>query len=167
MEPIEGKPNRVLRSAELEWEDYTEGSVRFGDRTIPLGAHGGGTQIAVNLVELPPAKQSCPFHYHVREEEHVFVVSGRCAVRIGEGREEAGPGDYVCFPANTGVAHAVLNPFEEPCRMLVIGTVNQPDEVCVYPDSQKAYVRALKAMVPWPQPTLSYDHGEDNDTPAS
>ena len=158
---IVAKPNRPLASAALPWLDYvSEG--RFGDRTVPLGDHGGGTQIGFNLVELPPGKQSCPFHYHMREEEHFFVLEGRCVLRSGEDEHEMGPGDYVCFPAGTRVAHATLNPFAEPCRMLVVGS-RRSDEVSVYPDSAKARVAALGAMIRWPQEGLAYDDGEPSE----
>ncbi len=167
-EPIQPRPNVPLPSAELPWEDYTRDSVRFGDRTVPLGAHGGGTQLGFNLVELPPGKQSCPFHYHLREEEHFFILEGRCILRSGDERYEMKAGDYACFPAGTGVAHATLNPFAEPCRMIVVGTPRaHPLEVAVFPDSGKANLRALKTLVPWPQESLGYDHGERNDDPVT
>lgn len=159
------RPNEVLRSEELAWEDYTGDSARFGDRTIPLGALGGARQMGFNLVELPPGKQSCPFHYHMLEEEHFFVISGRCVLRRGEERFVMGPGDYVCFPAGAELGHATLNPFEEPCRMIVAGSPPAaPGEVVVFPDSGKARIRSLKSMIPWPQDSLGYDHGEDGET---
>lgn len=168
MTEITPTPNVRLRSAELPWLDYSQDSARFGDKTIPLGSHGGAAQIGFNLVELPPKKQSCPFHYHVREEEHFYVLAGRCVLRSGEERFEMGPGDYACFPAGTGVGHATLNPYDEPCRMLVVGTPQaHPLEVCVFPDSSKAKIRALEAIVPWPQESLDYDVGERADEPVA
>jgi uncharacterized cupin superfamily protein len=167
-DPIEPRPNQPLRSGQLPWEDYTGDSRRFGDRTVPLGAHGGATQMGFNLVELPPGKQSCPFHYHLREEEHYFILEGRCVLRSGDERHELQAGDYVCFPAGSGVAHATLNPFPEPCRMIVAGTPPaHPLEICVFPDSGKANIRALKTIVPWPQEGLAFDHGEAVDEPVT
>lgn len=164
-DPIEPRPNVPHRGADLPWEDYTADSVRFGDRTLPLSAHGGATQVGFLVVELPPGKQSCPFHYHLLEEEHYYILEGRCVLRSGEERHEMAAGDYVCFPAGTGVAHAMLNPFDATCRMIVVGTKGGPSEVCVYPDSEKAYLRGLKAIVRWPQESLAYDDGERADEP--
>ena len=165
-QPIEPRPNVPLSASELPWEDYTGDTERFGDRTIPLGAHGGATQLGFNLVELPPGKQSCPFHYHQREEEHFYVLEGRCILRSGEDRHEMKAGDYVCFPAGTGVGHATLNPFREPCRMIVAGTPRaDPFEVVVMPDSGKAKIRALGKLIAWPQEGLDYLHGESTDEP--
>jgi len=113
-------PNVPLRVGELPWERWQEGQ-RFGGADIPLGALAGGTQIGVNLMELPPKKQSCPFHWHQREEEHFYVLAGRCVLRSGAERHEMGPGSYVCFPAGTRVAHAFENtPSKIPSTRCVV-----------------------------------------------
>ncbi len=160
---IEPRPNIPHASAELPVEDYVTGA-RFGDRTIPLGAHGGGTKLGFHVVELPPGRQSCPFHYHSLEEEHFFILEGRCILRSGDDRHEMKAGDYVCFPGGTGVAHATLNPFDEPCRMIVVGT-KEPNDVMVYPDSGKAMVKLLKQVIRWPQEKLDFNEGEQADVP--
>ena len=47
--------------------------MRFAGAEIPLSRLGGGRDIGVNLVTVPPGKQSCPMHYHVHEEEHFYI----------------------------------------------------------------------------------------------
>ena len=138
------RPNEPIRSSELPWQDFTGLSPRFGARLRPLADHGGATAMGFSIWELPPGRQSCPFHSHRIEEEHFFVLEGRCVLRTGKAGEEdkrrdMAAGDYVCFPADTGVAHAFLNPFAEPCRLIVAGTPRRDrNEVCIYPDSGKA-----------------------------
>lgn len=156
-------PNVPLRAAELPWDHWSEGT-RFGGADVPLGKLGGCTQIGFNLMELPPGKQSCPFHWHQREEEHFYVLAGRCVLRSGDARHEMGPGDYVGFPAGTGVAHAFENPFDEPCRLVAVGS-KDPDEIAVYPDSGKMKLRALGQIVPLPENSLDYWQGERPDEP--
>ncbi|MDF1664220.1 MAG: cupin domain-containing protein, partial [Planctomycetota bacterium] len=90
---IPATPNVPVKSGDLEWEDYSTDSVRFGDKTLPLGDYGGATQLGFNLVELPPGKQSCPFHYHMKEEEHYYILEGRCILRSGDDRHEMKAGD--------------------------------------------------------------------------
>jgi uncharacterized cupin superfamily protein len=137
---------------------------------IPLAALGGATQLGVNLVELAPGKQSCPLHWHMREEEHFYVLEGRCVLRTQDDddptmeRHELAAGDYVCFPANGRVAHAFENPFTEPCRMLAIGT-RDPAEIAVYPESKKMKLRALDVIVPMPDMPIDYWAGEHADEP--
>jgi uncharacterized cupin superfamily protein len=53
-------------------------------------------------------------------------------------------GDYVCFPAGQKVGHAFMNSGKGPCSYLMIGERN-PNDVCVYPDSNKIAVNALGA----------------------
>ena len=150
--------NVPIATAELAWDHWEEGA-RFGGAHIPLGEIGGARDVGVNLVELLPHKQSCPFHWHLREEEHFFVLSARCVLRPGDARHEMGPMDYVCFPAGTRVAHCFENPFDEPCRILAIGT-RDPDEIAVYPDSRKMKLRALGLIVPLSETSLDYWEGE-------
>jgi uncharacterized cupin superfamily protein len=54
-----------------------------------------------------------------------------------------GPGDYVCFPAGQKIGHSFLNSGNGPCSYLMIGERN-PADVCIYPDSNKISVRAIK-----------------------
>ncbi len=53
------------------------------------------------------------------------------------------PGDYVCFPAGRKIGHSFLNSGKGPCRYLMIGT-RDPNDVCVYPHSNKLAVSALR-----------------------
>ena len=154
-------PNVPIHTADLDHGFHGKGA-RFGASGVWLSRMAGAEQVHVNRIVLPPGKQNCPHHWHLREEEHFYVLSGRCVLRSGEERYECGPGDYVCFPAGTGVPHSFENPFDGDCTMLTIGGYD-PHEVCVYPDSGKASVRGLKAMVPWPQENLDYWHGEAVD----
>jgi uncharacterized cupin superfamily protein len=161
-------PNQPVRAAEIRpehWEVFEEGA-RFGSRFVRLGKLGGATQLGFNIDVIPPGKQSCPFHYHQREEEHFYILEGRCVLRTGDDRHEMGPGDYVCFPARTGVAHCFENPFDAECRLISVGPFD-PDEVCVYPDSGKVLIRSLGKMAPAPESSLDYFHGEPADEPLS
>ncbi len=142
----------------MAFDRWQEGE-RFGAAEIPLGDLGGARDIGVNLVELTPGRQSAPLHWHLREEEHFYVLDGRCVLRVDDTRHVMGAGDYVCFPPATRVAHCFENPYDEPCRLLAIGS-RVPDEIAVYPDSRKMKLRALGMIVPLPDEGLDYWHGE-------
>lgn len=156
-------PNAPIATAGLAFDRWQHGE-RFAGAEIPLGAMGGATQLGVNLVELVPGKQSCPLHWHLREEEHFYVIDGRCVLRTDDTRTPMGPGDYVCFPAGTRVAHCFENPYAEPCRLLAIGS-RIADEIAVYPESKKMKLRALQTIVPLPEHALDYWEGEAVGTP--
>jgi uncharacterized cupin superfamily protein len=161
----EPRPNVPIRVADHKPEEWSQGQ-RFGGRDLAISRMAGAEQVHVNLMVVPPGKQSCPFHYHMREEEHFYVLAGRCVLRSGADRYTVQPGDYVCFPAGTGVAHSFENPFDQDCSILAIGP-NDPAEIAVYPDSHKAKLRAARTIIPWPQESLDYWHGEREHTPVT
>ena len=99
--------------------------------------------LGVNQARVPPGKTACPFHYHQRADEAFFVVSGTGVLRYGDELIALRPGDCVSCPARTQVAHQIANTGKEDLIYLSIGR-NDPDEVCVYPDSGKVWVRSLK-----------------------
>ena len=156
-------PNLPISSSELEIDRFAHGE-RFSGGWIPLGALGGARDIGVNLVELAPRMQSCPFHWHLREEEHFYVIEGACVLRTSEGRFPMKPGDYVCFPAGERVAHCFENPHDAPCRVVAIGA-RRSDEIAVYPDSGKMKLRALHLIVPFDDESLDYWQGEAVEQP--
>jgi uncharacterized cupin superfamily protein len=158
------QPNLPIHISEHAFDEWHEGE-RFGGRDLPLSDLAGAQQIGVNITVVPPGRQSAPFHWHAREEEHFYVLRGRCILRTGETRHEVREGHYGCFPAGTRVGHAFENPFAEECHVLVIGN-RLPDEICVYPDSGKLKVRAraIESLMPL-APSLDYWAGEATGEP--
>jgi uncharacterized cupin superfamily protein len=104
-----------------------------------------GGRLGVNLSRLRKGHTTCPFHYHHRDDEVFFVLSGRGVLRFGDALHEIGPGDCISCPAGTRVGHQIANPFEEDLVYLGIGP-NDPNEVCVYPDTGKILVRAERRI---------------------
>jgi uncharacterized cupin superfamily protein len=131
----------VLNLDEVEEECSFEGE-HWGHAWKGLTRIG---KLGVNQTRLPPGRVAVPFHHHRRADEVFFVLSGRGVLRYGERLRELRPGDCVACPAGTGIAHQIANPYDEELVYLAIGD-NDPDEVCVYPDSGKVMVRALKAV---------------------
>jgi len=139
-------PVRPIAAESVPWEEWKEGT-RFGSRYRHLtsAACGEGYHVGVQIEELAPGMRTAPAHFHLKEEEHLLVLSGTCTLRLGEERLPLREGDYACFPAGQQVGHCLENEGTEPCRLLVIGE-RRPDEVCVYPDSNKVMVRGLKEI---------------------
>lgn len=135
--------SRPISAESVPWEEWSEGT-RFGSRFRHLTTASAGPryQVGVQIEELPPGKQTSPAHYHLLEEEHVYVLDGSCTLRLGDERHALRAGDYVCFPAGQQLGHCLVNEGGASCRLLVIGQ-QSPDEVCVYTDSGKVMVRRL------------------------
>ncbi len=116
---------------------------------------GGRLGVAYN--RLPPGRAGCPFHSHQREDEVFFVISGEGVLRYGDDVHPIGPGDCIACPAGTGIAHQIANTSSADLVYLAMGP-HDPDEVCVYPDTGKVFVRSLK-RVGWLE-KVDYMQGE-------
>src|SRR5271170_4822099 len=74
-----------------------------------LGDAAGLTQFGVNLLRLPPGAWSSQRHWHSREEEFIYVLSGELML-ITEGQEELlVAGDAAGFPAGEPNGHCLQN----------------------------------------------------------
>ncbi len=157
------KPSGPLAIESLAWQDWRQG-VRFAGRVRVLSDTRGEDKrkIGLSYEELPPGKQSCPFHYHMVEEEHIVALEGEATLRLGEERHTIRAGDYVGFPAGQRAGHCLINETDKPFRFLMIGD-NAPNEVCVYPDSGKVMVSNLGRAIFRDAASLDYWDGEKAD----
>lgn len=94
---------------------------------------GGRAKVGVGYLELPPGSHTGPGHWHSREEEHLYVLSGKATPHLGDRRFALRPGSYVCFPAGQPAAHHLQNTGREPFTYLMIGERIEGDQV-TYPD---------------------------------
>lgn len=101
--------------------------------TAGLSEAGGITQYGAYLQTLQPGARSSTRHWHEREDEFLFVVSGQVTVVENDGKHVLQPGDAACWPAGDANAHCVLNESGEPCSYLIVGT-RLTHDVCHYPD---------------------------------
>lgn len=140
--PDASKP--PISSADVGW-DLEGGGGIFGGQSKHLTYAAVGKSYRVGmLIEAPaPGKRLAPRHYHMLEEEHALILEGRVTLLLDGASHEMTAGDYVCFPAGLKVGHSFLNSGDGPCSYLMIGE-NNPDDVCVYTDSNKVSVRALR-----------------------
>ena len=126
-------------TARVPFEDFVRGE-RFEMHWQRLSTFGGGTQTGVVLETLPPGKQTNQAHYHMLEEEHVYILEGELTVRLGKRHYVMKPGHYVCFPAGQKAEHTLINHTDAPCRYLLVGATH-PHDVAFYPDTGRIGVR--------------------------
>jgi len=138
--PLIVNVDSVEEEVQLEGEHWGGG---FKPLTPALDALKG--RLGANVSRVPPGRTGCPFHTHAREDEVFFVLSGRGVFRYGEQLHQIRAGDCIACPAGSGVAHQIANPFDEDLVYLGVG-LNDPHEVCTYPDSGKVMVRCLKTV---------------------
>lgn len=89
----------------------------FGTR---LSALVGLSRIGVNLLRVPAGKESFVYHSHYREEEWIYIISGRAVAEIDGEEFEVAAGDFMGFPTPS-VAHHLRNPYDEDLVYLVGG----------------------------------------------
>lgn len=104
--------------------------------TASFSDSAGLKQYGAYLQTLQPGARSSTRHWHEREDEFLFVVSGTVTVVENDGPHRLVPGDAACWPAGVGNAHHVLNESNEACSYLIVGT-RLTHDVCHYPDAGK------------------------------
>ena len=97
-----------------------------------LGDAFGLRNFGVNLTTLEPGAQSALLHRHSKQDEFVFVLSGRLTLVTDRGRSELSPGMCAGFPAG-GVAHHLVNESEGPASYLEVGD-RRPGDAGEYPE---------------------------------
>lgn len=85
-----------------------------------LGRPVGLSRLSLSLARIPPGKESFIHHWHMRDEEFVYVLSGRGRAEIGDRVVEVGPGDFMGFTAPS-VGHHLTNPYDEDLVYLMGG----------------------------------------------
>ena len=99
-----------------------------------LGDAAGLRQFGVNLLRLPPGVWSSQRHWHSREEEFIYVLSGEVML-VTEGLEERlVAGDAAGFPAGEANGHCLQNRSAAEALVLEIGTRHEAHDETTYPD---------------------------------
>lgn len=86
-----------------------------------LSDMAGLTRTVLSIARVPPGRESFLYHRHERDEEFVYILSGRGRAEIGEEIYEVGPGDFMGFPTPDGPAHHLTNPYDEDLIYLMGG----------------------------------------------
>ena len=83
-----------------------------------------------------PGMRSCPYHYHLAQEEMFVVLEGHGSLRVAGQMLPVRAGDVIFIPPGEQYPHQLVNTSEAPLKYLSISTQERP-EVCHYPDSDK------------------------------
>ena len=126
------RPANVVHQDQVETYTETHGD-HHEIRVKLLGREAGGKELGCMLHEIPPGKQSWPYHFHRANEEAIYVLAGQGTLRVPQGEVSVGPGDYLAFPVGPEFAHQMLNRGSEPLRYLCFSTMRVPD-VAEYPE---------------------------------
>jgi uncharacterized cupin superfamily protein len=98
-----------------------------------LGDAAGLTQFGVNLLRLAPGVWSSQRHWHVKEDEFVYVLEGEVVLVTEAGEEVLRAGDCAGFKAGVEDGHHIQNRSDRTAVLLEVGTRSDEDGAA-YPD---------------------------------
>jgi len=98
-----------------------------GRRSIRLGDAAGLTQFGVNLLTLDPGVWSSQRHWHEKEDEFIYVLSGEVVLSTDQGAETLRAGDSAGFKAGVRDGHHLRNETKSAATILVVGTRDDAD----------------------------------------
>lgn len=104
-----------------------------GRSKIALGDLGGLDQFGVNLTRLVPGAASAHQHWHLKEDELVYMLEGEAVLVEDDGETVLKPGDVAAFKAGAENGHMVVNRSDGDAVFLEVGT-RSPDETASYTD---------------------------------
>ena len=99
-----------------------------------LGDAVGLKNFGVNLVTLEPVSWSSIRHWHLRQDEFIYVIEGPITLVTDEGEEILQTGAMAGFPAGEANGHHLINHSDVIVSYLEIGDRTLGDQV-TYPDA--------------------------------
>ena len=108
----------------------------FTCRRARVSRQAGAERLGASLWEVPAGQAAYPYHYHLAEEEILFVLDAGLSLRTPEGWREVEAGEVLMFPVGERGAHQVVNRTDQAVRFLAISPVGLPD-IVVQPDADK------------------------------
>lgn len=142
----ETKPH-LLRAADVAAKARTFSHPWNPDSSIS-GTHmsrlTGLARTGVSIARVPPGKQSFVYHLHHREEEWIYILSGRGIAEIDGQEYEVGPGDFMGFPTPS-VAHHLRNPSAEDLVYLM-GGEHHDYEIADFPRLGRRMIRRVNEV---------------------
>lgn len=104
-----------------------------------LSALAGLQRTGVSLARLAPGRESFAYHLHHREEEWIYLLSGRAVTRIDGHKYTLETGDFVAFPTPS-VPHLLANPGPDELVYLM-GGENRRHDVADFPELDRRMVK--------------------------
>lgn len=134
-----------------DYEYYRRKFVNFGD----------ANNTVVSVYEIPTGKSAYPYHFHYKNEEAFYILSGEGILKTPDGEKNVAAGDLVFFPAGPKGAHKLTNSSETD-KLVYIDFDSVHDlDICQYPDSDKIAIWGMDINKVYSRPDdVDYYTGE-------
>ena len=94
-----------------------------------LGDAAGLANFGVNLTRLDPGAESSMRHWHVKQDEFIYVLEGEVTLVTDAGRQKLKAGAAAGFPAGKVDGHQLVNETNKPAVYMEIGDRTPGDGV--------------------------------------
>ena len=108
-----------------------------------LARAAGLTHFGVNICTLKPGAASSQRHWHEKEDELVYVLSGEVVLREDSGEIVLKPGDVAAWKAGVPNGHCLINRSNRDAVFIEVGT-RAPAERAHYSEIDMMVVRDEK-----------------------
>ncbi len=120
-----------------------------------LGNVAGLKNFGVNWVKLKPGSHSALRHYHGKQDEFIYIISGEATLITDAGEQILQPGMAAGFPAGEADGHHLVNNSNADVIYLEVGDrtlqdlVNYPDNDLVATDEHGTWKFSHKNGLPY------------------
>jgi uncharacterized cupin superfamily protein len=127
-------PPFIIRSADVEERrhQYPNSDEKMSP-SRPIGQVAGLRRIGIHLVRVTPGTRTSWPHAEEDEEEFVYVLEGELDCWIDGDLHRVRAGDFVAFPAGTGITLVFLNNGDRDALLLSGGERGKSDSRITYP----------------------------------
>ena len=135
-----------------------EGYEYYRKKFIPFG---GAKNSLVIVYEIPPHKSAYPYHFHHKNEETFYILSGEGILRTPDGERKVSAGEFLFFPTGPAGAHKLTNSSDTENLVYIDFDVVHDVDITIYPDSEKIGVWGMGINQVYPQnEAVDYYDGE-------
>ncbi len=143
------KDRYIIRAAEIEALDGEQKAHFLNEDAScvnkSLGDLVGITGFGFHVMEVAPNQDSTEPHFHYREDECIYILSGTGRATVGDDVFDVQTGDFLGYRKG-GLKHGLRNIGTEVLRCLVVGERGDTD-VVDYPNKNKRMFRTNG--LPW------------------
>ena len=101
-----------------------------------LGPLFGLQNFGMNHTTLQPGASSSIQHYHSKQDEMIYILSGTATLQLDDSEITMNPGDVMGFPAGQPMLHSIINrSTSENLEYLEIGDRTSNDTVFYHPSA--------------------------------
>ena len=130
----------------------------FRRKFVPMG---GAKNTLVSVYEIPPGKAAYPYHYHHKNEETFYILSGEGLLKAPDGERKVGAGELLFFPTGPAGAHKITNTSETENLVYIDFDVVHDVDIAIYPESDKIGIWGMGINQIYPQnAAVDYYDGE-------